>query len=251
MKIVAIIQARMNSSRLPGKVLADINGRTILQCLLERVKAVREIDKVVVATSLSIEDDILEIWLKKNNILFFRGSENDVLERYYLCSKRYMADVIVRITADDPLKDPVIISHAITTLVTNPIIDYCSNTIIPSYPEGLDIEVLKFSSLEKAYNEATLKSDREHVTPYIWKSPNIFNTLNFSFERDLSSWRWTVDKPVDLVFIRKIYAHFDNDPLVPFSKIVEYIDMNPHIRNINTGTIRNEGYLKSLSVEKL
>ena len=98
-----------------------------------------------------------------------------------------MADVIVRITADDPLKDPVIISHAINTLVHNPIIDYCSNTIIPSYPEGLDIEVLKFSSLEKANNEATLKSDREHVTPYIWKSPNLFNTLNFSFETDCPS----------------------------------------------------------------
>jgi spore coat polysaccharide biosynthesis protein SpsF len=152
-KVVAIVQARMNSSRLPGKVLADVHGRTMLQCLLDRVKSVKEIDEIVVATSESTEDDVLEQWLINNNITCFRGSELDVLDRYYFCAKEYSADIIVRITADDPLKDPDIIRRAIAIMQNDSIIDYCSNTLTPSYPEGLDIEVFKCSALDYAFGE--------------------------------------------------------------------------------------------------
>jgi spore coat polysaccharide biosynthesis protein SpsF len=249
-KVVAIVQARMNSSRFPGKVLADIHGRTMLQCLLDRVKSVKEIDEIVVATSESVEDDVLEQWLDNNNIKCFRGSEHDVLDRFYFCAKEYSADIIVRITADDPLKDPDIIRRAIAIMHNDSVIDYCSNTLAPSYPEGLDIEVFKCSALDDAFHESTLNSDREHVTPYIWRNTEKYNTHNFVFNRDLSSWRWTVDKVVDLEFICKIYHYYKDDPLVPFTKIIEYIDRNPELREINEGIVRNEGYLKSLSIEK-
>lgn len=253
MKIVAIIQARMSSTRLPGKVLSEIAGTPMLARIIARVSATPDIDEIVLATTLAPEDNVLAEWMFSNyrNEKCFRGNADDVLDRYYQCAKLHHADLIVRITADDPLKDASIIQKAINFFYADPSLDYCSNTIKPTYPEGLDIEVFKFSALEVAWKAARLQSEREHVTPFIWKNTSIFNLKNFEYERNLSTWRWTVDKPVDLIFMNKIHDRFVGDPLVKFEKIIDYLDKNPSLLEINDGTIRNEGYLKSINEERL
>lgn len=251
MKIVGIVQARMGSTRLPGKVLADVQGKPMLRWLLDRLNSIELIDEVVVATTTAPEDDVLVDWLSQNNVAYFRGSEEDVLERFYFCAKQYHADLIIRITADDPLKDPGIIAQVISMVTDHPEVDYSSNSINPSYPEGLDVEVFRWPALEKSFHEALLPSEREHVTPYIWKNTSLFKTVSLDFERNLSHWRWTVDKPDDLEFIRAVYQEFKNQPLVPFVEIIAFLERNPKIIEINIASaVRNEGYLKSLSMEK-
>lgn len=252
MRIIAIIQARMASTRLPGKILADIAGRPLLARVVQRVSAVPEIDQIIIATTNTATDDELVCWIERFiGLACFRGSEIDVLDRFYQCAKIYQGDLIVRITADDPLKDPGIVQKAIRFFYSIQNLDYCSNTISPTYPEGLDIEVFRFSALEKAWIESTLLSEREHVTPYIWKNKSLFNVYNFEYHKDLSDWRWTVDKPSDLDFMNKVFMHFSSNPVVDFEDVIKYLENNLEIMKINTGTIRNEGYLKSISKENL
>jgi len=241
----------MGSSRLPGKVLVDIAGTSMLRRVIERVAAAKSVDEVVIATTTSAEDDVLVEHLQKTTACnFFRGSVNDVLSRFYFCAKLYRADIILRVTADDPLKDPQIIDRAVSLLHADPNLDYCSNTLQPSYPEGLDIEVIRFQALERAHVEALLASEREHVTPYIWKNNGMFNVLNFKSERDLKDWRWTVDKPEDLEFMQCVYGHFIDRPLVPYEDVIAWLDVNQEVRQLNSGILRNEGYQKSLQMEK-
>jgi len=200
----------MASSRLPGKVLLDVEGKKMLERIVERISESSFINKIVVATTIEPEDDAIENFVNQNlKCEIFRGSKNDVLDRFYKCAKKYEADLVIRVTADDPLKDPQIIDKAVDIMIKDSNIDYCSNTIEPTYPEGLDIEVFRFSSLKRAFNGAVLSSEREHVTPYIWKNTHKFNIHNFKFERNLSSWRWTVDKKVDFDFICCIFKEFD------------------------------------------
>jgi spore coat polysaccharide biosynthesis protein SpsF len=251
MKILAIIQARMGSIRLPGKVLKNIHGVPMIERIIQRLLVLSDIDKIVVATTLLEEDNILVDWVNNQSLAkCFRGNEIDVLDRFYKCAKSEGADIIVRVTADDPLKDPRIIQKAINFLYDNKSLDYCSNTINPTYPEGLDVEVFKFSALEKAWIESNLPSEREHVTPYIWKNPNIFKLYNFEYKKNLSDWRWTVDKEVDIEFMNRIYEYFSNEPLVHFESVIEYIEKNPFLLKINNKIIRNEGYLSSLIGDK-
>lgn len=247
---VAIIQARMGSTRLPGKVLADIVGKPLIQRLIERVRATPGIDRVVVATTTESEDDILTNWCENHGVPVYRGSNDDVLDRYWQCAKVHRAEFIIRVTADDPLKDPGIIAKALELCASSPDVDYASNTLKPTYPEGLDIEVVRFRTLERAALEADLPSEREHVMPYIWKHPDRFVLRSFSMEPDLSHWRWTVDKPADLEFVRRIFAHFSNQPLVSHQTVISWLKNNPELLAINAGTIRHEGYLKSLTEEE-
>jgi spore coat polysaccharide biosynthesis protein SpsF len=249
--IIAIIQARMGSSRLPGKVLTDIEGKTMLERVIERVGVSQLVDKIVVATTNLPEDDILEQTLRNKEICdVYRGSVDDVLARFYECGNLYAAEVVVRVTADDPLKDSQIIDKALNLLLSDTKLDYCSNTLELSFPEGLDVEVMRFNALERAHFEAKLASEREHVTPYIWKHPDVFDLLNFKFDRDLSDWRWTVDKPEDLEFMANIFREFRNSPFVSYQEVINWLETNPKIREINTNIIRNEGYLKSINLEK-
>lgn len=250
MKTIAIIQARMGSTRLPGKVLADLCGRPMLRTLLDRIDAVPDIDEVIVATTVAPEDDALATWLADQGVACYRGSKDDVLDRYYQCARMHEPDLVVRVTADDPLKDPAIIARAIAICAADPSIDYCSNTIHPTYPEGLDIEVVRFRALQRAHQEAVMPSDREHVMPYIWNRPDRFKLHSFEFERNLSHWRWTVDKPADLELMRAIFGHFGAQPLVPFTDVIKLIEQQPELLDINSGTIRNEGYFNSLAAEK-
>jgi len=250
MGTLAIIQARMNSSRLPGKVLADINGWPLIKILIERIKKSQNINKLVVATTVNSSDDILCEWLSLNQIPFFRGSEFDVLQRFYEAASLYHPGFIVRITADDPFKDPDIIDAALDIIYGDINIDYVSNTIHPTYPEGLDVEVFRFSALDRAKSEAFLPSDREHVTPYIWKNDCIFNVRNFTMEPNLNNLRWTVDRLPDLQFARALFSLANNNFFTPYRELIAIIDRHPELCSINSGIIRNEGYQISLANDR-
>ena len=249
-KTLAIVQARMGSTRLPGKVLADICGSPMLRRVLDRVQSIPNIHDLVVATTTNPEDDILVDWLDDLGIQAYRGSCEDVLTRFVEAASGRQSELIVRVTADDPLKDPQITSHLIDLFQLDPSLDYASNTIEPTWPEGLDIEVFRLSALHRAHREATLHSDREHVTPYIWSRPNVFNLYSMRWHRNLSHWRLTVDKQPDLVLMRYIFQQFQDRPLVCFSEIVDWLERHPELLAINSGTERQEGYLTSLRAER-
>ena len=247
---VAIIQARMGSTRMPGKVLADVVGQPLLLRLITRVRATPGIDQVVVATTTEQADNVLVDWCTDHSVPVYRGSVDDVLDRIWRCAQEHPAEFIVRVTADDPLKDPSLIAQALALCASAPEVDYASNTLQPSFPEGLDIEVIRYRTLERAASEATLQSEREHVTPYVWKRSDRFVLRSFAMETDLSNWRWTVDKPVDLQFIRLIFTHFADQPLVSYKTVIAWLNEHPELMTINAGTIRNEGYYKTLAEEK-
>jgi len=247
---VAIIQARMGSTRLPGKVLADIYGKPLLKRLIERVRATPGISRVVVATTTESADDVLADWCSAQAVAVYRGSVDDVLDRFWQCAQQHPAEFIVRVTADDPLKDPEVIAQALALCASSPEVDYASNTLQPTYPEGLDIEVVRFRALERAAREAKLPSEREHVMPYVWKNPDRFVLRGFTMQPDLSHWRWTVDKPADLELVRRIFAHFADQPLVGHQAVIAWLNDNPELLAINAGTIRHEGYFKTLATEQ-
>lgn len=247
---VAIIQARMGSTRLPGKVLADICGKPLLHRVIERVRATSEISDVVVATTSDSADDVLADWCVAHGVPVYRGSVDDVLDRFWQCAQQHPADFIVRVTADDPLKDPQVIAQAVGLCASAPNVDYASNTLQPTYPEGLDIEVVRFRALERAAREAKLPSEREHVMPYIWKHPDRFVLRGFGMQPNLSHWRWTVDKPADLELMRRIFSHFADQPLVGHQSVIVWLNENPELLTINAGTKRYEGYLKTLAMEQ-
>ena len=239
----------MGSTRLPGKVMTDLGGVPMIRRLLDRLEAAEGIDDLVVATTTNPEDDVLAAWLNNASIPCYRGSSNDVLDRFVQAAEGRQAELIVRVTADDPLKDPEITSQVIEIIKADPSLDYASNTLEPTWPEGLDIEVVRLSALQRAHREAKLRSDREHVTTYIWKRPQIFRLHNLSWHRNLSHWRWTVDKPADLELMRRIFSRFAERPTAGYLEIVEWLEDNPDLVAINTGTPRNEGYLKSILEE--
>jgi len=246
---LAIVQARMGSTRLPGKVMADIGGVPMIRRLLDRLNAVPLIDDIVVATTTNQDDDVLAAWLNAAGIQTYRGSPDNVLDRFVQAAAGRQAELIVRVTADDPLKDPLIITQAINILKNDPSLDYVSNTIEPTWPEGLDIEVVRFSALQRAHREAILKSDREHVTTYIWNRPHVFKLHSMRWDRNLSHWRWTVDKPADLELVRQIFMQFADHPLVGYRAIVKWLERQPELLALNAGTVRNEGYLQSLETD--
>lgn len=247
MKVVALIQARMGSSRLPGKVLSLIQGEPLLQVLVRRIRKSASIDQIVVATTTDSIDDQIAEWSKQNGVDVFRGDANDVLARFYHAAKAFNAEIIVRITADDPLKDPIVIERAICLCTSNNNLDYVSNTLTPTYPEGLDIEVFKITALTKAFNEAVLTSDREHVTPYIWRHPNIFDCLNFENDIDYSHIRLTVDYDNDLEFIRRLIQLSPSGLDGNMDEYLATINKFPALCLLNSGIIRNQGYLDSIN----
>jgi glutamate-1-semialdehyde 2,1-aminomutase/spore coat polysaccharide biosynthesis protein SpsF len=249
-KVVAIIQARMGSTRFPGKVLAEIAGRPMLWHVVNRVRKARSVDKVAVATSNRSSDDAVAEFCVQNDIEFFRGSETDVLDRFYQTAKHFNADVVVRITADCPLIDPQVVDRVVNIYLEGGY-DYVTNTLRYTYPDGMDVEVFSFAALEKAWREARLPAEREHVTPYL-RTSGRFRVFNVENEVDLSkrNLRWTVDEPADLEFVRAVYARLGGDKQ-PFglSDILELLDKEPDLMQINSGIIRNEGYYKSLVSE--
>ncbi len=250
MNTVAIIQARISSTRLPGKVLKKIEGKTILEHVINRVRAAKNLDEVIVATTVKKEDLEIVKLCANLGISIFCGSEDDVLDRYYQTARLLKANHIVRITADCPLIDPQVIDKVIE-LYFQKKADYASNTMIETFPDGLDTEVFSFKTLKIAWKNAKLFSEREHVTPYIRNNPNIFKIVNFKSNINSKNKRWTLDEPEDLEFIKIIYKNlYYEDSLFGMEKILDFLKKNPKVEKINKYIIRNEGYLKSLKKDK-
>lgn len=233
--IVAIIQARMASTRLPGKIMVNVAGKPILEHIIERIKKSQLIDKIVVATTVKEQDKPTIAIANKCNVESFAGSEEDVLDRFYQAAKVYEADIIVRITADDPFKDPEVIDKVVTCyLGYKSATDYASNTINPTYPLGLDVEVFSFDTLERTWREAKEPFEREHVTPYIWGHPEIFRLANVQNEEDLSHLRWTLDNEADLEFIQEVYAIlYREGKIFLMDDILDLLKKEPRLVRIN------------------
>jgi glutamate-1-semialdehyde 2,1-aminomutase/spore coat polysaccharide biosynthesis protein SpsF len=242
--IAAIIQARMGSSRFPGKTMAEIEGRPMLGRVVDRVRLSRLVDKVVVATSDQSADDAIAAFCENEKVPCFRGSEQDVLDRFYQAAKASPADALVRITADCPLIDPDVID-AVASRFTHGSFDYVSNTLRYTYPDGLDTEVFTFSALEKAWREARKPAEREHVTPYLRTGK--FRTANVESTNPVPTGehRWTVDHPADLEFVRAIYGELNNGNC-RLEPILALLKAKPELRKIQDPVISNEGYYRSL-----
>lgn len=243
-KIVAIIQARMGASRLPGKMLMDIAGKPAIAHVVLRVQQAKKIDLVVVATTTALADDAIADWAKTNGVPCFRGSEQDVLDRYYQAAKEYGADIVVRVTGDCPVADPAVVDQVITAYEEGGF-DYVSNTIRPTYPDGLDCEAFSFAALEKTWKEAKLSSEREHVTPYIWKHPELFKLKNVENRRDLSAERWTLDTSEDLAFLQRVASEIPAGDF-SFETTLRVVGEHTEWRGLNAMHARNVGYEKSL-----
>ncbi|ATG91330.1 cytidylyltransferase domain-containing protein [Methylomonas koyamae] len=247
--ILAILQARMSSSRLPGKVLLPVLGEPMLLRQIERLRKVRNIDRLLVATSAETADDEIENLCKQHAIDCFRGNLNDVLDRFYQAAVSHHPDHVVRLTADCPLADPGLIDQVIEFYLAGGY-DYASNSIQPTFPDGLDVEICRFACLEQAWREAGLPSQREHVMPFIHQQPERFNIGHFFNREDLSHLRWTVDEPRDFELVSQIYAAlYPANPDFATSDILRLLAERPELANWNTQHRRNEGYLKSLAAD--
>jgi len=242
-KNLCIIQARMGSTRLPNKVLKKVAGVTLLEHEIKRVKQAKKIDKIVVATSIKKEDRQMENLCKKIKIDCFRGSEDDVLDRYYQCAQKYPEyNNIIRITGDCPLIDPKVIDQVINFFEKNNF-DYTSNTIKETYPDGMDIEIFKREALEISAKNAKLASEREHVTQYMIKNKR-FKKGNYSALSDWSHIRLTVDEPADFAVIKFLIKN--SQRTASYLDYISLLTKNPEIMLKNMHIIRNEGFLKSL-----
>ena len=206
-RVVAIIQARMSSTRLPGKVLLDLGGRPALERMLERVKRAATVNETVVATTVDSSDDPIVDLCKKIGVPVFRGSLPDVLDRYYQCAVQHHAEIVVRLTGDCPFIDPVLIDDVVNALVAESA-DFACNRLPPpfarSFPIGLDVEACTFDALQTAWKNATEKHDREHVLPYLYEVPGRFRVTQLQWQEDLGHLRWTLDTPQDLELLREL-----------------------------------------------
>src|SRR4030065_1665440 len=244
--VLAILQARVSSTRLPGKVLKPILGQPIILRQFERIKRAKKINHFLVATSIDQTDDQLADLCAENGIPCFRGNLEDVLDRFYQAAKPFSPEHVVRLTGDCPLADPQLIDEVISFYRQGDF-DYVSNTVEPTYPDGLDVEVFKFECLKQAWEEADLPSQREHVTPFIHQQPAQFKIGCFKNCVDLSFLRWTVDEPLDFELVTKIYeALYPLNSGFTTDDILAFLDDHPELKTLNTHFQRNEGLLKSL-----
>jgi len=246
---VAIIQARMGSSRLPGKILEDIAGKPMLERVIDRVCAAQAVNRIVLATTTEESDDAVAALGKKSGIEVFRGGVEDVLDRFYQAAEKFEAKTIVRVTADCPLMDPAVIDRAVELFTQGPY-DYVSTADPkPTFPDGQDVWVVSFKTLETAWKEAQLSSEREHVMPYIYNHPEKFRIGMVKSPQDLSHLRWTVDERKDLEFVRQVYGYLGNG-IFGINDVLRLLEQHPELSRINAGIVRNEGYQKSLQKDK-
>lgn len=241
---IAIIQARMGSTRLPGKVLMLLEDKTVIEHVINRVKASKYINEVIVATSIQKEDLAIVSLCAKLGVRIFCGSENDVLDRYYQVSKLLKPDNIIRITADCPVIDPEVIDIVIKKHLDEDN-DYTSNTLQETFPDGLDTEIMKFEVLAEAWKEAHMASQREHVTQYIIHNDK-YKKGSVESKKNLNHERWTLDTKNDLELLKNVYASlYQNNPLFNMTDILGFLDSNLQYRKINNGYQRNEGLARS------
>lgn len=234
MKVAAIIQARMGSTRLPGKVLKKVMGKSLLELQLERVKRAESIDEIIIATTDKVEDEPIVDLCKKLSISHFRGSENDVLSRYYYAAKESHVDVIVRLTSDCPLIDPDVINKTVSDFI-NGNYDYVTNCRIRTYPRGLDTEVFSFGKLSEIQKKAQKPYEREHVTPYFYENPQLFSIKDSMNLEDLSKYRLTVDTEEDFTLIKNIFeALYHDHNEFTLGDIISVLKENPSWFEINS-----------------
>ena len=247
MKTILITQARSGSTRLPGKILKKINDESLLEIHLKRLNKCNNVSNIIVATTDKPEDKVIYDYAIDWGFNSFRGSESDVLDRFYQAVRKEKPDWIVRVTSDCPLIDPILVDKLINFAHDNNT-DYCSNTLVENYPDGQDIEVFKFSALEAAWKNANLSSDREHVTPYIrnnsdFKGASLFTALNYPCVSNYSKIRMTVDETKDFNLIKILIKDLGTDKTwLEYTNHIIKNDLN----KINNSIIRNEGLLKSL-----
>ena len=243
--IAAIIQARMGSSRLPGKILANLAGKPLLHHVVQRVGASSLVEDVIIATTDQPQDDAVAEFSERSGLKCFRGSEQDVLDRVYQASLFYKVEDVVRVTADCPLLDPQVMDRIIDIYLSRQY-DYVTNTLRYSFPEGLDTEVFSFAALERSWREAQNPTEREHVTPYIRYSGH-FSHFNVEHSEDLSNLKWSVDTEDDLAFMESLYDLLSNDTeSLQFSRVLAILREHPELQFMNERSVVNSGYYKSL-----
>lgn len=246
--IVIVTQARFGSTRLPGKIMMKINEEELLKIHLKRLSQSQKADKIIVATTIEIIDNPVASAVTSWGYEIFRGSENDVLDRFYQATKDYHPKWVVRLTSDCPLLDPALIDGVIEMAIANDL-DYCANILVENFPDGQDVEVMKFEALEYAWINAKLNSEREHVTPYIrnntdFKGGTIFKAMNYSCENNFNAIRMTVDEEQDFTLISNLINHLGTD--LTWREYTDYILKND-LSAINKNIVRNEGYIKSIN----
>jgi spore coat polysaccharide biosynthesis protein SpsF len=234
MKTVVIVQARMGSSRLPGKVLLPLCGQTVLAHVIERCRRMRGVDEVMIATTQEARDAAIEAEALLLGVRCWRGSEDDVVSRYYEAARSCQADVVVRVTSDCPLLDPEVSSEVLERFIADKEARYVSNTLERSYPRGLDTEVFEFSALQEAYEEATENLEREHVTPFLYRNPERFHVRSITHPRDFSTYRWTLDTPEDWELIQAIYAElYHRGKVFSWQEAAALMERRPELATIN------------------
>ncbi|NJD22455.1 MAG: acylneuraminate cytidylyltransferase [Melioribacter sp.] len=237
MKIITVIQARMSSTRLPGKVMLPLLGKPLLIRMIERVNLAQHVGDVIVATSTNPDDDEIERLCAQNNLICFRGHLTDLLDRHYQVAKQFNADAVVKIPSDCPLIDPKVIDKVIEHYVSSDEFDFVSNLHPATYPDGNDVEIFSFESLECAWKDATKDYEREHTTPFIWEHQDVFSVGNVAWETGYdysSTHRWTIDFPEDYEFIRKVYDElYSTNPAFSLNDILTLLKQKTEIAEIN------------------
>ena len=248
--IGCIIQARMGSKRLPGKVmkLVDEENPSLFHTI-SQLKFCKSLDKIIVATTTLPEDNIIENYLNELGIDVFRGSHDDVLDRYFRCAQHYELSTVVRITADCPLIDPDIVDHGIEIFKSGNH-DYVTNTFPRTFPDGNETEIIAINALEKAWKNSILPSEREHVTPYFKNNSDSFQIENFSHDIDISHLRWTVDYNEDLELVKILISKIVSRP-IHLENILNILNSEPQLLELNKNHKPNEGYEKSLENDKI
>jgi len=237
LKVVAIVQARMGSTRLPGKVLKDIEGETVLTRVIGRLRRATRIHELLVATTDSAADDAIVEECRKSSVAVCRGDQFDVLDRYYRSAQFARADIVVRITSDCPLLDPEITDKTIAAfLEERP--DYASNVLVRTYPRGLDTEVISVVALARAWQAARKPYEREHVTPYIYEHPADFRLQSVTGDEDYSGNRWTLDTPEDLKFVRSVYARLKEHPRFSWRDVLDLVGREPELIAVNRSVMQ-------------
>lgn len=248
--VLAILQARTSSARLPGKVLEPILGEPMVLRQIERVGRSRLVGDLVLATSSDPSDDRLASVCERAGVEVFRGSLDDVLDRFHAAAAGRDPAHVVRLTADCPLADPLVID-AVIELHLSGAFDYTSNTLVPTFPDGLDVEVVAMAVLETAWREATSERDREHVMPFVWSQPDRFALGSYEAADDTSGLRWTVDEPADLELVRAVYEGlYPADPAFGTQQVLEFLHDHPKLIALNSGIARNEGLRSSMAQEE-
>jgi spore coat polysaccharide biosynthesis protein SpsF len=232
-KVTAIIQARMGSTRLPGKVLMDLGGKTVLARVVNRLRRATLLHEIVVATTDSGADNAIVRECDRIGVLFFRGSENDVLDRYYQAARMCATEAVVRITSDCPVIDSQVVDETIRAFQQDRA-DYASNVFPRMYPRGLDTEVFTVAALEQAWRDAHEPYEREHVTPYFYEHPELFRLGSPRGRIDYSRYRWTLDTAEDLELLRTIYTRFDNRDDFSWGEVIQLMEREPGLAELNS-----------------